>query len=730
MPASYHEVQHFLGLVEYISCFLPNISAYTTPLSGMCSDGLLFVWRNLQDKCFESIKAITSKRLSLKPINRTKQDPVWVVSNTCPSGCGAYFGQGEDWKTMRPTSFMSKKFTDAQCSYFTYEHETLGVIEALKKWDDVLLGLPEIKVMTDHQALKTFMQKAHVGPRQIRWSQWLTRFKIEFIHIPGKENRSADALSQIFENPNITPQTEDLSSVDLLLDKEGDDLPESRIKEKETLYLNMVTRAQEVVEPCVEESNVLTPQKGNENVNKISRCEVSNMTVAKSKAVNVPAPFVWKPEMDGENRPDLEKLCCEGYTCDKLFLKILQNPKDHKSFSVEKGTIYHTTDSETQVLCIPHSEFQGRKVTELVIDQVHHTVRHMGMCITKNYVHHYFWWPTLGTDIKLYCESCQTCQATKTSNKRLQGLLHSLPIPTKPWSSISMDFVGPFPLVILCRFTALVHLIPLRTMMTAAKLVPLFMSNIVQLHRLPKTIVSDRDPKFTSLFWTELHRLLGIKLARSTAFHPQTNGASERMIHKVSQVLRTLVRPDQLDWPKHLPTVEFAINSSINESTGFAPFELMYGYIPQMIQSVGKSQYAGVLDYAEYARDMIIQAHDVLIASRVEQMHYANSRCCIDEVKLEKGQKAYLSTENLNLPKARACKLMPSILDRMRSFPATRNSLIIHLPYQTNSSNVGYTPCSTLNYYNPPYPMTMPVSLIEKQHFSMTLGMTPNENGM
>ena len=134
----------------------------------MCSDGLPFTWRNLQDKRFESIKAITSKRLSLKPTDRTKQDPVWVVSNACPSGCGAYFGQGEDWKTMRPAGFMSKKFTDAQCLYSTYEHEMIGVIvEALKKRDDILLGLPEIKVVTDHQALKTFMQKAHAGPQQI-----------------------------------------------------------------------------------------------------------------------------------------------------------------------------------------------------------------------------------------------------------------------------------------------------------------------------------------------------------------------------------------------------------------------------------------------------------------------------------------------------------------------------------------------------------------------------------
>ena len=166
-PASYHDVQRFLGLVEYISRFLPNVSAYTTPLSGMCSNGLPFVWRNIHDKCFEMVKTIASKNLSLKPIDRTSPNPVWVVCDACPSGCGAYYGQGEDWRTMAPAGFMSKKFTDAQRSYFMYEHEMLGVIEALRKWDDTLLGLRSIWIVTDHEALKTFMLKAHAGPRQI-----------------------------------------------------------------------------------------------------------------------------------------------------------------------------------------------------------------------------------------------------------------------------------------------------------------------------------------------------------------------------------------------------------------------------------------------------------------------------------------------------------------------------------------------------------------------------------
>jgi hypothetical protein len=137
---------------------------------------------------------------------------------------------------MKPASFMSKKFTDAQRSYFTYEHETLGVIEALKKWDDKLLGLTEIRIITDHEALKMFMLKAHSGPCQICWSQWFSRYRLKFIHIPGSQNRSADALSRLFENPNSKVRLEDLSTVDLLLDKDGDDLTEQARRTRNVPY--------------------------------------------------------------------------------------------------------------------------------------------------------------------------------------------------------------------------------------------------------------------------------------------------------------------------------------------------------------------------------------------------------------------------------------------------------------------------------------------------------------
>jgi hypothetical protein len=181
----------------------------------------------VQTACHSFGKAFTTNALKWLRLSQAKNspyvlltepavtDPVWVVCDMHPSGCVAYYSQGEDWKTMKPASFMSKKFTDMQCSYFTYEHETLGAIEALKKWDDNLLGLTEIWIITDHEALKTFMLKAHSRPCQICWLQWFSWYWLKFIHILGSQNGSADALSWLFENLNSKAQLEDLSTSEL-----------------------------------------------------------------------------------------------------------------------------------------------------------------------------------------------------------------------------------------------------------------------------------------------------------------------------------------------------------------------------------------------------------------------------------------------------------------------------------------------------------------------------------
>ena len=113
----------------------------------------------------------------------------------------------------------------------------------------------------------------------------------------------------------------------------------------------------------------------------------------------------------------------------------------------------------------------------------------------------------------------------------------------------------------------------------ARDVVWLILKEVVRLHEIAESIVSDRDTKFTSIFWKELHRLMRSKLLMSTAFHLQMDGVTERANRSIAQILHTVVSNVQKHWSDKCPMVEFAINSSINATTGYAPFELNYGYM-------------------------------------------------------------------------------------------------------------------------------------------------------
>ena len=191
----------------------------------------------------------------------------------------------------------------------------------------------------------------------------------------------------------------------------------------------------------------------------------------------------------------------------------------------------------------------------------------------------------------------------------------------------------------------------------------IYMHEVVRLHGLLSSIVSDRDSKFTSRWWKELQRLLGAKLLMSTSFHPQTDGQSERAIRNVTQILRSMVRPDQRDWAEKIDMVEFAINSSISESTDYAPFELAGGYMPSMIKEIrGDENFAqGVKSFALAALQNLADAHDAIIKARTFQTDKANRKRG-DEPDIATGELVYLSTKNLNMPKNRARKLCPKYI--------------------------------------------------------------------
>lgn len=714
-PRDYKGIERFLGLVQYLAAFMPDVASYTSVLSGMCANGAPFVWRAIHQKAFDSIKAITLKAPILRPIDPRSGEPIWVIGDASVSGVGAMLGQGKDWKTCHPAGFLSKKFTNAQRAYFTYEQETLALLEALLKWEDKLLGR-SINLVTDHKSLQFFMIKDHKAPRQIRWSQYFARFKFEVTYIEGSMNKVADALSRYYSDDTETDVRlpHDFVTADIRLDREGDDLPQARFIEAEEMLRNpsepfaiklrAMTRAQlkRLANESGSKPQIMDRREPRDD--EAARLEAFREDrVSISKGVE-PARATDNPS-DTRDDPELLDVSADhnfirpleatddrmmatikkGYLKDAVLKKVIEHPEGHTTFRVRDGIVYRDNQSRKEVLCIPSILYQGRKLTEQIIDHVHSLLGHKGEQRTSEYIRRFYWWPKMGLQIEKFCSSCSICATTKNSNRAPAGLLHSLPIPDAPWNSIAMDFVGPFPMshdcnylmVVTCRLSSMCRLIPTVTTVKASELAWLYLKEIVKIHGTPKTIVSDRDPKFTSVFWKEVHRLSGTELNMSTAFHPQTDGTSERKIRDVNAALRAVVKPDQTDWAEKIPMVEFALNSSLNESTGFTPFEIATGRLPTIRTElpVPASKYPGVEEFVANAVNNYILARDALIVSRVRQTHNANRRRTEDPM-FEVGSKVYLSTKNLSLPKGRADKLLPKFVgpyEIIESYAETSN---------------------------------------------------------
>src|SRR6266481_1442286 len=660
-PHNYHEVQRFLRLVQYLVHFMPDITTYTIPLTVCMHNGCPFQCMPLLTKCLESIKTLACKAPILKPINPKDPDPIWVICDGSRSGVGTVYGQGPDWQTCCLASFLSKKFSSAQQNYCTHGHEMISILEALIKWEDKLLEQRFI-IVTDQKSLEYFETQPNLSGRQTRWWEYISRFNFTIQHMDGVTNRVADCLSRYYETdgPDDHHQEHEFVSADSQLDLDGELLPIWWYVELCTAAARRSRHLAERVEQRVLDSDVMNDD-----------------AVTASDEVPAPddEPIAFTPGANGqslrahvERDINLARLVQRYYREDPVFSKVLSQPRAHRRFGIRDKLIWTKGQMGRDVVCLPWKAFiRGRRLVEVIIDQAHSTIGHYGQLPTSRYIRRYYWWPSMGTDIELFCSLCAQCQTTKDTSKKPSGLLHSLPIPNRPWQSIGMDFMGPLPvsnnydylLVIIDCLTLQVHLLPTTTHATSKGVTWIFLKEIVRLHGVPDSIMSDRDTKFTSSFWKELHRLMGTKLLMSTAFHPQTDGATERANRSVRQVLRALVRNDQKDWASQCPIVEFALNSSISSSTGYAPFELNYGFIPQFGQRLGTdTKFAGVQQFVQQVQLNLMMVHNAIIKSRVVQAHNVNHHRRPGELH-SPGDLVYLSTKNLSLPKGRAKKLVP-----------------------------------------------------------------------
>ena len=234
-------------------------------------------------------------------------------------------------------------------------------------------------------------------------------------------------------------------------------------------------------------------------------------------------------------------------------------------------------------VCVPDDQ----SIKKTILEEAHNTPYsvHPGSTKMTHDIKAVYWWLGMKKDIAEYVSKCLVCQQVKAEHQRPAGLLQPLSIPEWKWDDIAMDFVTGLPKtnkqhdsawIVIDRLTKSAHFLPVKTSYTADQYADIYIQEIVRLHGIPKTIVSDRGSVFTSRFWRSLQQAMGTKLSLSTAFHPQTDGQSERTIQILEDMLRACILDFGGSWNKYLPLIEFSYNNSYQSTIGMAPYELLY----------------------------------------------------------------------------------------------------------------------------------------------------------
>ena len=367
----------------------------------------------------------------------------------------------------------------------------------------------------------------------------------------------------------------------------------------------------------------------------------------------------------------LEQQIKAAYLEDPLTAALLQRPKE--PFQLSNGMLY-----KQQRVYIPNNE----QIKQTILHECHDSplAGHVGVLKTTDLIARQFYWPGMYAQIERYVRTCRTCQLNKPSNQLPAGMLQPLPIPERKGQVWSMDLITQLPkttkgndaiVVMVDKLTKKVRFAATKTAVSAPQLADIVYREVVRHDGVPETIISDRDPRFTSVFWRELWRLLGTKLAMSTAYHPQTDGQTERTNRTLEDMLRAYVNHRQTDWDEHLVAAEIACNNAVQASTGFSPFYLSHGQHPNlpMRSSVGtdaETRNVSASEAIERMNEAMRKAKENLHAAQQRQKQYADQSR--REETYEQGEQVLLSTANLN-NEQRAPKLLPRFIG---PFPITR----------------------------------------------------------
>ncbi|TYK03209.1 pol protein [Cucumis melo var. makuwa] len=478
-------------------------------------------------------------------------------------------------------AYASRQLKSHEQNYPTHDLEFAAVVFALKIWRHYLYG-EKIQIFTDHKSFKYFFAQKELNMRQRRWLELVKDYDCEILYHSGKANVVADALSR------------KVSHLAAFITRQAPlhrDLERAEI----AVLVGAVTMqlAQLTVQPTLRQ-RIIDAQS------------------------NVPY-LVKKRGLAEEGQAVEFSISSDGGL---LFERRLYVPSD-SAIKTELLSEAHSS---------PFSMHPGNTKMYQDLKQV-------------------YLWRNMKREVVEFVSKCLVCQQVKAPRQKPTGLLQPLSIREWKWENVSMDFITGLPRtlrgfiviwVVVDRLTKSAHFVPGKSTYTASKWAQLYMSEIVRLHEVPVSIVSDRDARFTSKFWKVLQTAMGTRLDFSTTFHQQTDGQIERLNQVLEDMLRACALEFPGSWDSHLHLMEFAYTNSYQATIGMAPFEALYGKCcrsPVCWGEVGEQRLMGP-ELVQSTNKAIQRIRSRMQTAQSRQKSYADVRR--KDVEFDVGDKVFL----------------------------------------------------------------------------------------
>lgn len=610
-PKTFREIQCFLGFANFYRGFIARYSAIVAPITDLLigmkagkKTGPL-IWNAEAKQAFSTLKQCFQEAPLLKHYDPMKE--CRIEADASGGALGAVLSQpyesyGDSRRIVwHPIAFLSKKLSLAERNYTTGDQEMLAIVTAFKEWRHYLESpASTTRVLTDHEALLRFMDDKPLSrKRQTRWAETLSAYDFTIQWRRGKDN-PADGLSRRPDLMEVDEAPRENPLQDLIALRREDACGSRVRREVNTVWVAALTRAQSMNKPrAVEESIWNTLPKPALAVRKKHakpRDGAANKDTGRTERLGAsPEPTRDAGESLARQLRDVQgkdPFCTEQKWSAYPEGKVTDAPMkgtwsvDAAGIVRRNGAAYIPNDPaiRQEIIRVNHDDpWQGG---------------HFGRKRTLEVAQRAYWWPQIRSTVDAYVSTCDICQRMKVPRHKPYGWLEALPQPAGPWQDIAMDFITCLPpakhrrcvydaiLVIVCRYSKMVKFIPCSGDVDAPELADILCDEVFSAYGTPRSIVSDRGSLFTSGYWATFCYHLAIRRRLSTAFHPQTDGQTERTNQTLECYLRCYSNYEQNDWPMLLASAEYACNNARSETTNKTPFEVVLTFTPSLRKNV------------------------------------------------------------------------------------------------------------------------------------------------